>query len=113
VTGHRSNGGNADIGASISSASALTASDYRVLYSGGTYTVTRLSDNTSQSFAGLPQTVDGITLQLNAGAPSDGDSFLIQPTVNAARDFNLAFRDPALIAAAAPIRTGSSSANVG
>ena len=113
VTGRAGNTGSAVIAGSITDAAGLAVSDYRLAYTGGAYQLTRLSDNTTQTYAALPQTVDGITIQLTGGVPADGDSFLIQPTANAARDFNVAFGDAALIAAAAPVRTGSSSANAG
>ncbi len=113
VTGRAGNTGSAVVAASITDAAGLAASDYRLAFSGGAYQLTRLSDNTTQTFAALPQTVDGLSIQLTGGVPADGDSFLIQPTANAARDINVAIGNAALIAAAAPVRTGSSGANAG
>ncbi|HEX7972464.1 MAG TPA: flagellar hook-associated protein FlgK [Thiobacillus sp.] len=95
------NTGSATIGASITSASALTTSDYRLQYDGTNYTLTRLSDNTATTFAAFPQTVDGVTLNLASGAPAAGDSFLIRPTVNGASAIGVTITDPAKIAAAA------------
>ena len=57
---------------------------------GGTWTLTRLSDGTQSTFAAFPQTIDGVTLSLASGAASNGDSFLIQPTRNGARDIAVA-----------------------
>jgi flagellar hook-associated protein 1 FlgK len=94
------NAGNAVIGAVISSSSALTTSDYKLQYDGANYTVTRLSDNTVTTFAGFPQTIDGVTLDLASGAAAAGDSFLIRPTVNGASGFGVAITDPAKLAAA-------------
>ena len=113
VHAHAGNAGGATLNASISDASGLAASDYRLVYTGGSYQVTRLSDNTTQTFAGLPQTIDGVTIDLAGGAPANGDSFIIQPTRHAARDIAVAISDSGRIAAAAPIRTGASSANGG
>ena len=107
------NSGTAVLSASIVSTSALTASDYRVDYDGSNYTLTRLSDNSVQTFASLPQTVDGVTIGVASGALAAGDSFLVQPTRYAARDIGLAISDPAKIAAAAPIRTSATVANAG
>jgi flagellar hook-associated protein 1 len=107
------NTGTAAMTAAISDAGALTASDYRLTYTGANYTLTRLSDNVTTTYAALPQTVDGITLALASGTPAAGDSFLIQPTRNAARDIAMQFSDPARIAAAAPIRTAAAIANTG
>jgi flagellar hook-associated protein 1 FlgK len=72
-----------------------------------------LRDNVTTVYPALPQTVDGVTIQLAGGAPVAGDSFLIEPTRYGARDFGVAISDPALIAAAAPMRGGSSTSNVG
>ncbi len=107
------NSGTAVLSASIVSTSALTASDYRVDYDGSNYTLTRLSDNSVQTFASLPQTVDGVTIGVASGALAAGDSFLVQPTRYAARDIGLAISDPAKIAAAAPIRTSATVGNGG
>ena len=107
------NSGTATIGASVVSASALTTSDYSLAYDGANYTLTRLSDNTTQTFATLPQTVDGIQIALTAGTPAAGDSFLIQPTRFAAGNVAVAISDPSKIAAAAPIRTAATAANSG
>jgi flagellar hook-associated protein 1 FlgK len=109
------NGGTADIGVAVAGADSLTTSDYRLTADGGgNYTLTRLSDNTTLfAAAALPQTVDGLTISLNAGAANAGDSFLIQPTRAAAGDIAVALTDARSIAAAAPIRTAAGNANTG
>jgi flagellar hook-associated protein 1 FlgK len=107
------NAGTAAIAASNTSVGALTGSDYRLSFNAGTWTLQRLSDNTQTTFATFPQTVDGVTLNLASGAASNGDSFIIQPTRYGARDLSVALSDPALIAAAAPIRTSAALANTG
>ena len=107
------NAGTAVINAALSDASALTASDYRISYNAGTFTVLRLSDQTSSNYASLPQTVDGVTLSLGSGTPANGDSFLIAPTRMGARGIGLALTSGAQIAAAAPIRTAPAAANTG
>jgi flagellar hook-associated protein 1 FlgK len=105
--------GGAVITASIVNAGALTTSDYQLAYDGLNYTVTRLSDNTSTSYATLPQTIDGITIAVASGAAAAGDSFLIEPTRNAARLIAMSISDPSKIAAAAPIRTAAAGSNAG
>lgn len=102
--------------ASISNVSALTTSDYQFSFGGGNYTLTRLSDNTSVSTATLPSgavplTLDGISI--TAATINANESFIIQPTRNAARDIGVAISDTAKIAAAAPIRTNASLSNTG
>ncbi|WP_239234399.1 flagellar hook-associated protein FlgK [Candidatus Nitrotoga sp. BS] len=113
VNTNADNSGTATISASITSSSALTDSDYSLRFDGGTaYTLTRLSDNTVTSLATLPQTVDGLTIATTAGAVA-GDRYMIRPTVNGARDIAVAISDTSKIAAAAPIRTNASLANIG
>lgn len=108
-----SNVGSATVTASIVDATALMASDYRVTFDSGTYTVTRVSDSTSSTYASLPQTIDGVRITLASGAPSTGDSFLVQPTRSAARAISVALVDGAQIAAAAPVRTAPGASNSG
>jgi len=100
VGANSGNTGTAAITASIGNVGALTTSDYKLQYDGANYTLTRLSDNTSTTFAAFPKTVDGVTINLSSGTPAAGDSFLIRPTVNGASGFNVAIADPARIAAA-------------
>lgn len=115
VTSSTSNTGNAQFGATFAAdaASALTTSNYRLNYDGANYTLLRLSDNTQQTFATLPQTVDGFTFDLTSGAPAAGDSFLIRPTVRGASTLDVVITDPSLVAAAAPIRSAQDIANTG
>lgn len=92
--------GTATLSASISDANALTTSDYHLSYDGSNYTLTRLSDKTTTTFAGFPQTVDGVDLNL-AGPIVAGDAFLIRPTNAGASEIEVAITDTAKIAAAA------------
>ncbi|MFA7279785.1 MAG: flagellar hook-associated protein FlgK [Sterolibacterium sp.] len=99
----------------------LTNSDYRLVFAGGNYTLTRLSDNqqwTDASLANLSTTIsatEGIQLSM-AGAMNAGDNFLISPTRFAARNIGVndtVAADPRLIAAAMPLRTAPGSTNSG
>ena len=107
------NSGNGVLVAAITDYQAVTTSDYRVNYDGANYVVTRLSDNNQQSFASLPQTIDGFSLALASGTPAAGDSFRIIPTRAAAAGITALISDPARIAAAVPVRAAVNSANLG
>jgi len=96
----------------IANVAGLTVSDYQLRFNGGSYTLLRLSDNTTTNYTSLPQTVDGMTIAAPATV-AVGDSFLIRPTANGARDIKLATNDPAKIAAAAPMRATAALANTG
>ena len=106
------NTGTGTLTASISNTSALTASDYRLKFDGANYQLTRVADGAVTTFSSFPQTIDGVSLNL-AGTPAAGDSFLIRPTVDGAKAFNVAISDTSLIAAAAPIRTAATATNTG
>jgi len=92
----------------------LMSSDYQIKFVGANnYQLTRLADNQVQTFTTLPQTVDGIAITLGAWAPIAGDSALIQPTRQGAKNIGMAFSDARLIAAAAPVRTAAALTNTG
>lgn len=106
------NTGGAQAQTTIADASALTTSDYTLKFDGTNYTVTRLSDKQVTTSASMPVTVDGFTVQMT-GAMAPNDSFMIQPTRNAAAAFDMAITDPAKIAAASPARADAANTNLG
>ena len=112
VSASNANTGTGTLTASISNTSALTASDYRLKFDGANYQLTRVTDGAVTTFSSFPQTIDGVSLNL-AGTPAAGDGFLIRPTVDGAKAFNVAISDTSLIAAAAPIRTAATASNTG
>lgn len=112
VSSNTANTGIAVVSATITSATALTGSDYRLAYDGSKYTLTRLTDNQVTTSATLPLTVDGINITTSA-TPNAGDSFLIRPTVNGAGTISVTMADPSKIAAAVPVRSVAALANTG
>ena len=110
------NTGTGAISAALTDVSNLTNSDYEVIYDGSNYRVNRLSDN-ANLFTGTLTTlnataIDGFQLTVTAGAVA-GDSFLVQPTRNSARNISVLIKDPALVAHASPIRSTSALTNTG
>ena len=100
----------------ISDVTALTTSDYSFAYDGTNYSLTRLSDNTSVTTAVLPSGVAPLTLdgvRVTGAVINANESFVIQPTRDAAKNISLAISDTAKLAAAAPIETKSSLSNIG
>jgi flagellar hook-associated protein 1 FlgK len=115
VTASTANAGTGALVATISNASALTASDYRLNFDGTNYNLARFTNGVVtpiSSSSTFPTGVDGVSLSL-VGTMAAGDSFLIRPTVDGAKAFNVAISDTSLIAAAAPIRTAAVSTNTG
>jgi len=110
------NTGTGTVAAVLTNVANLTNSDYEVLYDGSNYRINRLSDK-ANLFTGDLTTlnataIDGFQLTVTAGAVA-GDSFLIQPTRNSARNIGVLISDPALIAHASPIRSTSALTNTG
>lgn len=99
-----------------------TASDYRLsVGSTGNLKLVRLTDNRTWNAADmadlqiqLAQDPQGFLLDWgNANPPAAGESFLIMPTRNAAKNLSVAMVDPIKIAAATPFRTATSLTNEG
>jgi flagellar hook-associated protein 1 FlgK len=107
------NTGNASLSVSISNYGALTTADYRLAYDGTNYVVTNQSTKQQQTFATLPQTVDGVSIGIASGTMNAGDSFLIQPTRAGATGFSSLITDPSRVAAALPVRASVANANTG
>lgn len=110
---------NTQVSATIADYTALEPSDYRLVYDGTDYILTRLSDSTVTNLgAALPVTVDGITITLDsvdppAVEPAAGDQFLLSPTRSGATNFAVVLSDLRAVAAAAPIRTATDADNTG
>ncbi|HEY9279620.1 MAG TPA: flagellar hook-associated protein FlgK [Eoetvoesiella sp.] len=93
---------------SPTAAKDLTALDYKIEFTSGKFTVTSIPNGT-QVFSGTQSDLDdlepsgdigiGVTLAFS-GTPAEGDSWLLQPTRNAAADLSVTITDPAKIAAA-------------
>ena len=114
VTASVDNTGGAALSAAITDVQALTTSDYRLQYDGTNYNITRLDTGTVQTFASLPQTVDGVNFKLASGTMATGDSFLVQPTAYAATNFSVAITDTSKIAVGGPVLSSTAlAANTG
>ncbi len=122
------NVGNDVLTATVNSTSALTARDYSVRLEAGGYNVYDSVTNTAiggpysavalAAPGGVAIPGTGITLQLSAGTPVsvpnvNGDSYLVRPTANGASAMSLSITDPTKIAAASPVRSNSTTANLG
>jgi flagellar hook-associated protein 1 FlgK len=110
----------ADIAASIVDVGNLRLSDYRVQYVADPtpgpnyYKITRLSDGNAITSTTLPMKYDGVSFNLSsATTPNVGDEFLIKPTAAAVGGLEVAIKDVAKIAAAAPITGNVPTTNTG
>lgn len=104
--------------ATLSNASQLTTSDYRIQVTGAgpSYQITDLSTNittTGLNNVTLATAIPGLTLTPPATL-SVGDVFTVQPTRYAARDITLSSTiNPATIAAATPVVVNAATTNTG
>lgn len=112
VTTAASNSPGSGVDVTIANASALTAADYRLSYDGTNYSVLNTTTHTSQTFASLPATVDGMQIALS-GPLAAGDHFTLSPTRNGASGFAVTTTDPSMIAAAAPVAMTRATGNTG
>ncbi|WP_137894143.1 flagellar hook-associated protein FlgK [Ramlibacter sp. 2FC] len=118
ATGAGGNAGTAQLGAVISDASALTASDYEIKFDGANYSMTRLGDGAalgsfSPAQLGAGVSLDGLALSLQSGAAQAGDSFLVQPVRLAAASMARTTSDPRDLAAASRVRVEAGAGNTG
>lgn len=105
------NSGASSIAVDIDNVSSLTGDDYSIRFESGAWTLTNLSTKTSQTGAG-PFTVDGLVVNVS-GAPTDGDTFIIEPTRQSASLFSVVLTQPEDIAAASPLRSSETLSNTG
>ena len=106
------NTGTGEVSAVLTDPTQLTSSDYQVKFTGGTdYEITRLDDSFTVT-GSLPATIDGLEIK-TTGSPAAGDMFLIQPTINGAKNIELSISNGSQIAAASPMRSLSNLNNIG
>lgn len=111
------NAGTGDFAVTVADAGQLTSADYELAFDGAAYTLTRTDTGAVVPLTGTgtavdPLVADGLEIVVNT-APAAGDSFLIQPTRNAAGSLTTAITDPSSIAAAVPVVGGVDLTNTG
>lgn len=114
-TNQRDGAGNfvSGVDASIVDASQLQASGYKLTSSTpGTYELTRISDGLVRT-VNDGDAVDGFKITFTPGAPSPGESFLIEPVGSAAVEMRRMLDDPNGIAAASPLTASTAVTNTG
>lgn len=110
---------NAVVTSQIVDARAVTSSDYRLQYDPSSdptkpFKITRLNDNSVQSFGVLPQTVDGVSFNLTSGSFTQNDEFVVRPTRNVASNISLAITDAKKLAiGSATLNSVASKTNTG
>jgi flagellar hook-associated protein 1 FlgK len=111
------NTGTATAAVSISDVGSLTSDNYVLSYKGGAYSLTDQTTGavvtpTGTGTSANPLTANGLSIVLS-GTPAAGDTFLVQPTAQAAGTFSVALTDPSKIAAAAALSVTATASNTG
>ena len=101
VFNNAKNTGTGSLSAKITDSSAVQATDYKIVYDGTDWQVTRLADNTSfkATVTGGKMSFDGMEITVNAGAKAN-DSFTVKPVSNAVVDMKVMVTDESKIAMA-------------
>lgn len=88
--------------------SQITNQDYRVEFDGMDYTVTRVPEGTAliPAVAGTTLSFDGVAINTAGMVPAAGDSWLVQPTRDAAGAMTVTITDPEKVAAAGEASPG-------
>lgn len=104
----------ATLTATVADSTQIQATDYKVIFDGSDWQVTRLSDNTTvtatQTPAGGPYTgleFDGLKVAIN-GSAATNDTFTVKPVVNAIVNMSVAISDESKIAMASDATAGES-----
>ena len=110
----RNNTGSGQIDVIVEDISQLSPDDFELTFDGANWSMTNLSNGQA-----VPLTPDGpdlvgggMRIQISS-LPDAGDRFQIRPTRSAAADINVAFSDPALLAAASALVVGAADGNQG
>ncbi|MFL3497055.1 flagellar hook-associated protein FlgK [Citrobacter portucalensis] len=107
VLSNKNNIGKAELTAEVGDSSKVQATDYKVVFSGGKWQVTRLADNTT--FEAKPDKdgkldIDGlkvtVTIDPTKPGPQENDSFILKPVENVIVDMKVKVTDESKIAMA-------------
>lgn len=110
--GAQTNTGTATVAVTITDTTQLVASDYRVDFAAGNYTLTRVSDGRRWTSATPTFNQDGLNITL-AGTAAAGDIFNVQAVRNGSRSFGMAISQVSEVAAANPVQVTVPSTNLG
>ncbi|NRB38149.1 MAG: flagellar hook-associated protein FlgK [Pseudomonadales bacterium] len=113
-----SNTGTDNPAVTITDLALMDASEYSLNFVAGAYQLLNLDTNTVVPMAGAgtalsPFTADGLSIVVLPAAAVNGDSFLIRPTYDAAKNISVAISNVNELAGAAPMRTQENLNNKG
>lgn len=111
------NTGSATLTTGVTSASALGTGNFILKYDGTNWSATDATTGAAVTMSGSgtsasPFVVNGVTVAVG-GSAAAGDSFLVQPTAQAAGQIAVTMTDPNRLAAASPVRGTTATSNTG
>ncbi len=117
VFANSNNTGSATLNTSVTSAGALGTTNFVMHYDGSNWFATDASTGAAVTLSGSgtsasPFVVNGVSVTVG-GTAAAGDSFLVQPTAQAAGQIGVTMTDPNRLAAASPIRGSAATSNTG
>jgi flagellar hook-associated protein 1 FlgK len=117
ATASSANTDNTTATVSVPNVGQLPSDNYVLSYTGGAYSLTDSATGASVALTGAgtaasPLQGAGLSIVLSK-TPAAGDTFLIQPTAQAAGTLSVALTDPSAIAAAGAIATSAADTNTG
>ncbi|MCP4492699.1 MAG: flagellar hook-associated protein FlgK [Gammaproteobacteria bacterium] len=111
------NAGTATVSTVVSDATALSTDDYQLEFDGANWVLSSASGTSTTVVDASPATTtivfEGLTLSIDGTTAVAGDQFTVQPTIEGAAALQTIIGDPNLIAAAVPIQSNASLANLG
>jgi flagellar hook-associated protein 1 FlgK len=113
VTSATDNAGSARLSVALQDGALVQASDYTITRQSGSWLVTRASDNTTTSYASLPQTIDGLSIDIASGSAAVGDRFLVRSGSLMASGFSMSLSSPSKLANASSMTPQLGSTNGG
>jgi flagellar hook-associated protein 1 FlgK len=113
TTAASTNASSARLVASVVDGTQLAASDYDIRYDGAQYVVTRSADGLQRSYATLPQTVDGLRIELGSGTPAPGDRFAVNSATSIAAGFVRTLSSGAGLATGYAVSVAGAGSNTG
>ncbi len=99
--GLNANTGNGVLSVTIADASVLTLDQYDVSVAGGNYTVTNRTTGAASTPGALPQTFEGLSINIASGVPANGDTFRVSAHEGSAGRMALSLSNADQVAAAA------------
>lgn len=110
---YKTNQGDAQLKASITDTSSITAASYRIAKTSSGWEITNLSSNQVTSTPSLPISIDGFDLDIDSGSVSDGDRFRLDPARNGLGSIKMLINNVDQLSIGYPVYAKADAQNIG